>query len=44
MQSLLNALTFKFDGGDNGADKPTGAQIAIVWGGIGLLVGRFVSQ
>lgn len=36
---LLNALTLKFDG-DNGADAPSKAQVALVWGGVGFLVSR----
>lgn len=37
MQAYLNALTFKFDGSDNGEDAPTGAQIAQTWLGVGIL-------
>lgn len=40
MNAWINALTLKFEGDADGTNKPTGTQIAIVWGGLSFMLGR----
>jgi len=38
MNPYINALLFKWDGDETGADAPTKQQVAITWGGVVALV------